>query len=116
MFAYSFRYKELRVFRPSVIPLREFDFLFPQGLAMRRAGVLLVRRAVGDMTLDDNEGRAIWRLLKDLQGALSQLEVVGVLYPRYLPAVAKKASRDVIAKGQVSVPLDTDLIVVIDPT
>src|SRR5438067_1407402 len=105
MLAHSFRHEELRVFRPAVIPLREFDFLFPQRLAMRRAGILLVRRAVGDMTLDDNEGRAIRRLLEDLQGALSQLKVVGVLYPRYLPAVAKKAGRDVIAKGQVGIPL-----------
>src|SRR5688572_23319565 len=51
--------EELRLFRPSITALRQPDFFLTQRLPMRRARVLLVWRAVGDVTVHDDEGWAI---------------------------------------------------------
>src|SRR6266849_2494202 len=50
---YAGRDQEFLVFRPAVKQLGLADFLIPQWLAMRRAGVLLGGRSIPNMTVDD---------------------------------------------------------------
>jgi hypothetical protein len=45
----------LRIFRPAVKPFGELYFLRAKRIAMRGRGILLVRRAVADDAVDDNE-------------------------------------------------------------
>ena len=52
---HAIRHQELGIFRPAVISLRQPDLFLAQRLAVRRAGVLLVRGAVGDVAIDDDE-------------------------------------------------------------
>jgi hypothetical protein len=54
MLAYPIRDKKLRIYRPAVVALRQPDFFLAQRFAVRRAGVLLIRRTVGDVAVDDD--------------------------------------------------------------
>src|SRR5262249_53954108 len=68
------RNQELRILRPAVRSLGETDLLRPQGLTVRRAGVLLVRRAVADVAVHDDERRPIVRALERGERALEHVE------------------------------------------
>src|SRR5262249_4298037 len=57
-------YIELQIFRPAVVPFRQPDLLFAQGLAMRTAGILLVRCAVSDMAIHNDQRGPILRILE----------------------------------------------------
>ena len=96
-------HEELRVLGPAVAPLGEADLLVAERLAVRRARVLLVRRAVGDVAVDDDQRRAIGGALERPERALEHLEVVGVADAGDVPAVADEARRHVVAEGQLGV-------------
>src|SRR5579883_3350262 len=53
-------HEKLRIFGPSIVPLGLSDFLFAERFAVRCTGVLLVRRAIGDMTVDNNQSRTVF--------------------------------------------------------
>src|ERR1700733_9140363 len=57
---YAIGHQELRVFRPAVIAFRKPDLFLAQWLPVRRAGVLLVRRAVSDVAIHNDEGRTVF--------------------------------------------------------
>ena len=59
-------HEELRVLRPAVGALGELDFLVAQRLAVGRGGVLLVRRAVADVAVEDDQRRPALGLPEDL--------------------------------------------------
>jgi hypothetical protein len=59
MLAYPVGHEERGVFRPAVMPFGQADFFLAQRFAMRRTGVLLVGRAVGDMAVDNDQGGPI---------------------------------------------------------
>ena len=52
--------QKLRVLGPSVIALRQPDLFFSQRLAVRRAGVLFMRRAIRDVAVDDDQRRPVF--------------------------------------------------------
>ena len=100
---------------PVVELLGELDLLDTQCLAVGGAGVLLVGRAPADVTVDDDQGRAIIGVLEDLEGSIEQVEVIGVTHPSDVPAVPDETGRDVVGVGQLGVTLDGDVVVVVDP-
>ncbi len=57
MSADAIRHQKLCVLRPAIEPFGQADLLLAEGLAMRGAGVVLVRRSIADMTVDDDQGR-----------------------------------------------------------
>src|SRR5207302_544500 len=61
--------EELRVLRPAVEALGQLDLLLAERLAMRLMRALLVRRAIADVAVDDDERGAIRLLLEDREGA-----------------------------------------------
>jgi hypothetical protein len=82
---------------------------------VRVGGVLLVRRAVADVAVQNDEGRPALGLPEDLQRVLDALDVVGVADPQHVPAVAQEAGRDVFGEGDARVAFDGDVVVVVDP-
>src|SRR5437660_1748331 len=60
--------QELRVLGPSVVAFGEADCLLAQRLAMSCGGILLMRRAVADVAIQNDEGWALPGLAKDVQG------------------------------------------------
>src|ERR1700722_659298 len=55
----AIRHQKLRVFRPAVKTLGETYLLLTERIAVRRRGVLLVRRAVADDAVDDDQRRPV---------------------------------------------------------
>ena len=108
-------HKELRVLGPAVAALGEPDLLISEWLAVCRGRVLLVRRAVADVTIQHNEGGPFLGLSEDLNGVLDALYVVGVADTQHVPAVSQKSCLDVLCKRDARFSLDGDVIVVVDP-
>ena len=108
-------HEERRVLRPAVSALGQADFLGAERFTVGGAGVLLVRRAVGDVAVDDDERRAIGRVLERAERALEHREVVGVADPRHVPPVADEPRRHVVAERERGVAFDGDVVVVVDP-
>ena len=59
--------EELRVLGPAVGALGEADLLLAERLAVGLGGVLLVRRTVADVAVQNDEGGAALRLPEDLK-------------------------------------------------
>src|SRR5206468_11994974 len=70
---------------------------------------------VADVTVQDEEGGSALGLPEDLQGALNAIDVVGVSHPQDVPSVTQEAGRNVFRERDARVPLDGDVIVVVDP-
>ena len=64
-------HEELGVFGPAVVPLGQADFVLAQRLAMGGAGVLLVGGAPADVAVDDDQGRPVVGLLRNIWKARS---------------------------------------------
>src|SRR6266566_1606841 len=92
------RNQKLRVFRPAVISLHPFDFRFAQRLTLRFVRVLLVRRAVADVAVDNDERWPIVGLEEVFIRAPEHLEIVRIGDVRDVPSVARKARCYVFAE------------------
>ena len=68
------------------------------------------------MAIDDDQRRSVVRVFECREGALEQVEIVGVAHSGHVPAVAGEARCDVIAIGQGGVAFNGDVVVVVDPT
>ena len=95
----SVRHQELGVLRPVIGALDELHFLFAQGLAMGRGGIDLVRRAVADVAVENDQRRPALGLAEDRERLLDALEIVGIADPQHVPMVAEEAGGDVLGKG-----------------
>ena len=84
-------------------------------LAVRGSGVLAVWRAVADMTVENDQGRAAGGVPEDLQRILDTVDVVGVTDAQDVPGVALEANRDVLREGDARAAFDGDVVVVVDP-
>jgi hypothetical protein len=82
--------------------------------AVRRAGVLLVRRGPGDDRLQLDERRAAGLGLGRGERGVDGREVLAVVDPLDVPAVGLVALADVLGEGDVGVVLDRDPVVVVD--
>ena len=71
MFLHAFRHQELGVFRPSVVALGQPDLFFAEGFAMGFAAVVLVRGAVTDVTVHDDQRRPVLGIEESLIGSVS---------------------------------------------
>src|SRR5262249_27726240 len=107
--------EEFRIWGPAVVLLGQPDFFFAQRLAVCGTGVLLVRRAVADMTVHDDQSRAIVCHLKGGERPSQHLEVVSVTDTKDIPSVGDEPGCDIVAERQVGMSFYRDSIVVIDP-
>jgi len=107
--------EEFRLLGPAVDTLRLPDLVFTERLAVGRARVLLRRRPVADVAVDDDERGAVVRIAERLERAVEHLEIVGVPHARDVPAVGDEARRHVLGEREARAPLDRDPVVVVDP-
>ena len=107
--------QEGRVLGPAVVPLGGPDLLLTEGFAVRAARVLLRRRAVRDVRVDDDQRGASDLAAERLERPREHLEVVRVGDPRDVPAVAGEPRGHVLAEREGGVPLDRDVVVVVHP-
>src|SRR5262249_50554156 len=107
--------QELGVLRPTVVALGEPDFLLAKRLPMGGASILLRGRTPGDVAFDNDQRRAVVRLLEYLECAVEHVEVVGVPDARNVPAQAHELGSDVLAESEARVPFNGDSVAVIDP-
>src|SRR6516164_7226782 len=87
MLAHPIRDEELCVWRPAITTLGQPDLLFAKRLPVRRARVLLVWRSVGDVAINNDQGRTVARVLESPKGALERFQVISVADACYIPAV-----------------------------
>src|SRR5712691_11155183 len=107
--------QELGVLGPSVVAFGEANLLLTQRLAVSRGGILFMRRAVADVAVQNDEGRAPLGVAKDVQGVLDAVDVIGVAHAQNVPPVTQEPRRDVLGKGDARVAFDRDVVVVVDP-
>src|ERR1019366_2367541 len=82
---------------------------------MSRGGILLMWRAVTDMTVENDEGRTFPGLVKNVQRMLDPVNVIRVADAQDVPAVTQEPGGDVLRKGDARVSVDGDVVVVINP-
>jgi len=75
------------------------------------AGILFVRRSVSDVAVNDDQCRAVLRVLKISERAGQHLKIVCIADSRHIPAVGDKTRGHVLSKRQGSVALDRDAVV-----
>ena len=107
--------QELRVGRPAVGLLRPLDLLRPQRGAVRFVRAGLLRGAVADLALDDDQRRSLRLGAEGLESTLQRSGVIGIGDMLDAPAEPLETLADVFGEGEVRLPLDRDLVVVVDP-
>src|ERR1700733_5051861 len=116
MFLDSIRYQKLRTLPPSVATLGEANLFLSQRLTVSCRRVLLVRRTVTDMAVEDDEGWAIGCSLENLQSGLDSVDIIGVADAENVPTVPLKSGGNVLCKSNPGISLNGDVVVVVDPT
>src|SRR4029453_15470790 len=79
------RHEELLVFGPSVAAFDQADFVVAERFAVRFCCVLLVRRTVADMTVENDEWAPALRVSEYLEGVLDAIDVVGISHSQHVP-------------------------------
>src|SRR5262245_53241348 len=82
---------------------------------MRRGGVLLVRRSVPDVSVQNDERGTPLRLPESFKSVFYALEVVGGADPQHVPIISQEAGHDVFRERDARAPLDRDVVVVVYP-
>jgi hypothetical protein len=82
---------------------------------VRGRGVDLVRRAITDVAVEDDQRRPVRGLGEHLQRVLDAPQVVGVADAQHVPAIGLEARGDVLGEGDAGLAFDGDVVVVVDP-
>src|SRR5439155_14514363 len=72
--------QQLRLLRPPIAALGEANLLLTERLAVGRGRVVLVRGAVADVAVEDDERGTPLRLPEDAEDPFDAIEVVGVAH------------------------------------
>ena len=100
---------------PAIEPLGVSDLVLAQRFAMRFGRVLLVRRAIADMALDDDQRGPAAFPRGEIEGAQHFLLLIGVAHMQHVPAIAEEPRRHVLGKGDLGVALDRHAVGIVDP-
>ena len=104
MLAHAVRHQKFGVLGPAVAALGEAYLLLAERLAVGGAGVVLMRGAIADVTLDDDQGRHIVGAPKGLDRLRQPLSIIGVADALHVPAIGEETRRDIVAESQIRVP------------
>src|SRR5215831_9713049 len=115
MFAHTLGDQELGVLRPAIGALGEPDLLLAQWFAVGCGGIDLVRRAIADVAIQNDERRAALGATEYRERVLDPRQIVGIADPQHVPSVGKEAPRDILGKSNARASLDADVVVVVDP-
>ena len=78
-------------------------------------GVLLVRRAIADVAVDNDERGPVGAIEKGFERVMQKLQIIGVTHAGDVPAVAGKAHSDIFSEGEVGFAFNGDAVVVVNP-
>ena len=109
------RHPERLVDRPAVGRLGPLDLVGAQRRSVRLMRAGLLRGPVADHALHDHECGLLLLGLEGLERLGERGGVIGVGNPLDPPAEALKLLSDILGEGEVRLPLDRDLIVVVEP-
>ena len=82
---------------------------------MGGGGVDLVRRAIADVAVQNDQRRPSFGLPEDRKGIFDPLPIIGVANPQHIPPIGEKARRHVFGEGDFGFAFDGDVVVVVDP-
>src|SRR5208282_5456266 len=99
----SVRHEKLRIFGPAVTALGEADFLLAQRFSMGFGRVLLVWRAVTDVTVQDDERRLAFGLAENLERPLDSVHVIGITDAQHVPTVSEETGRHILGEGEARI-------------
>src|SRR5262249_41159357 len=111
----SIRNKKLFILGPPIAAFREPDLFVAEWLTVSCCSVLLMRRTIADVAVQNDERRTTLCLSEDGPRLLDPLTIVRVADPQDVPSISEEASRDIFAECQARAPLDCDVVVVVDP-
>src|SRR5262249_17580869 len=94
-------HEKLGILRPAIGALGKPDLLLPQWFAMGSGRVNLVRRAVTDVAVENDESWSTFGLSEDCERILDALKIIRVANPEHVPSIGKKAGRDIFGKRDV---------------
>ena len=106
----------MRILRPPVRLLRQADLIFAERLAVRGVGILLVRSAVSDVTVNHHQCRAIVRAQELIESIRERIEIIRVSDMGHVPAICAEPHRDVFTERPICRAIKRDLVRVVDPT
>ena len=112
---YAIWHNKLRIRIEAVGHLGEPYLVNTEWFTVRLFGVLLVRCAVANVALHDDQGRPVMRVDKSLKCASQPLEIVGVGDMQDLPAEGLEPRPDILAERDRRRAFDTDMVRVVDP-
>ena len=108
-------HQELFVLGPSVRALRRAHLVLAERFAVGGGSVLLVRRAVTDVAVDDDQRRPLALATEPVERGCNGLRVVGVREALDPPTVGFEARAHVLGERERRVALDRDAVVVVEP-
>src|SRR5208283_2848903 len=91
------------------------DLVLAKRLAMSCGGILLVRRAITNMAVEDDKSGPALSLTENVERVLDALDIVGVADAQHIPPIAEKPGGDVLGEGDARIAFDRDVVVVIEP-
>src|SRR3954452_23523957 len=109
------RDEKLGIFGPAIEFLCQFDFVFPEWLAMGSTQILFVRGTIADVGIDDDQGWAVFCIQEVVVRLRELIEIVGIAYVCYVPPVGFKASAHIFTEGPVRGSIKSYVIVVVNP-
>src|ERR1700751_3179459 len=111
----STRHQKLCARGPPVAAFGKTDLIVAERLAMSLRGILLVRRTVTDVAVEDDEGWGVRCSLEDLQSDLNSVDVIGITDPQNVPAVTLEPGSNVLSESNPRISLDCNVVVIVDP-
>src|SRR5215510_3479733 len=115
LFAHPVGNEKLRVFRPAIGALGQTYLFVAQRIAVRRRRVDLVRRAVADMAVQDDQRRPAVGSVEDLERVLNSVGIVGIADAQHVPPIGHETRRHVFGEGDAGAALNAYPVVVVDP-
>src|SRR5712671_6794424 len=115
MLTHAVRNIKLSILRPTIVALGQTNLLLSERLAVRCTGIVLMRSAVRNVALDDDERRGVGCAAEIVDRLCELCRVVGVSNAPHPPAIREKARGDIFAERKAGVTFDSYVIIVVDP-
>src|SRR5215469_17467320 len=72
-------------------------------------------RAISDVAVEHDKGRSAGRLLEYPERVFNAVDIIGIPDTQYIPTIGEEARSDILRKGNASVALNGDVVVVPGP-
>ena len=76
---------------------------------------MFVRRSVTDVAVENDQRRTIAGFLEGFKRPGDHLQIIRIAYPRHIPSITNKASRNIFTERPIRRAIERDGIVVVDP-